>query len=93
MIMDETGTRTRTSEIVNVIETVSEIGGNQHPRGPRGEICEARISAITKAIGEASSRDKLVNEINIIAGDGSSEEFNETAVVTPADKSEAVTEF
>lgn len=90
-VVDETGTGA--GGIVDVIEAVSEIGGDMHPRGPGGEISEARVPAIAEAIGEAGAGDELVDEVNVVAGDGSAEEFDEAAVVATADEGEAVTEL
>lgn len=75
------------------IESVCEIGGDLHPRDPRREIGEARVPAIAEAIGEACTLDVIVHEVNVVAGNRSSEEFHEAAVVAPANDGEAVTEF
>lgn len=37
--------------------------------------------------------DKVINKVNVITGDGSSEEFYEAAMVAPADKSESITKL
>lgn len=61
--------RTRTGEIVDVVEAVSEIGSDLHPRRPCRETGEARIVPVAEAIGEAGSGGELVDEVDVAAGD------------------------
>lgn len=56
--------RTKTGEIVDVIEAVSEIGSNLHPQGPYRKIGEARVLSFLEAISEAGAGNKLVDEVN-----------------------------
>lgn len=97
MIMNETRTRSRTGigtrEIVDVIEAVGDVGGDLHPRGPRDKIGEAGIPAVTEAVGDAGAGNKFVDEEDDGAGDGGTEEFDEAAVVAPADHGEAAAEL
>lgn len=89
-IVNKTELRNGAGEIVDVIESVCHVGCDLHPRGPRVESGEARVSAVTEAVGEAGAGDEFVDEEDGSAGDGGTEEFDETAVVAPADEGEAV---
>lgn len=95
MIVNESGfgIRTGAGEIVDVIETVRHVGRDLHPRDPRVEIGEARVPAVAEAVGEAGAGDELVDEEDDGARDRRAEEFQEAAVVTPADEGEAAAEL
>ena len=78
---------------MDVIETVRHVGRDLHPRDPRVEIGEARVPAVAEAVGEAGAGDELVDEEDDGARDRRAEEFQEAAVVTPADEGEAAAEL
>lgn len=73
---------------MDVIEAMSDVGGDLHPRGPCDEISVARVPTVTETVGGAGVRDKFVNEKDDVVGDGGTEELDEAAVVTPADDGE-----
>lgn len=88
----ESGIGIGAGEVVDVIDAVCDVGRDLHPRGPRVELGEARVSAVAEAIGEAGAGDEFVDEEDGGAGDGGAEEFDEAAVVAAADEGEAATE-
>ena len=51
---------------MNIIESVSEIGGDLHAREPRGQIGEARVQPIAEAIEEINAANVIIDEIDVI---------------------------
>lgn len=91
VVVDEIGVEA--GEMVDVIEAVSEIGSDLHPRNPSGEIGEARVQRVSQAISEINTANEFIDEVNVVTGDGSAEEFNQAAMVAPADNGEAISEL
>ncbi|RDX88177.1 hypothetical protein CR513_30266, partial [Mucuna pruriens] len=91
VVMDEVDAQT--GFVVNVIEAVSEIRGHLHSRHPRGEHREMRAFLVAEAIGEARPVDEVVDEVDVVAGDGGAEELDDADVVAPADDGEELLEL
>jgi len=83
----------QTGFVVNVIECVSEIRGDLHSRHPRGENGEARVVLVAETIGEAGAVDEVVDEVDVIAGDGGAKEFDDADVVAATDDGEQLLEL
>jgi len=83
----------QTGFVVNVIECVREIRGHLHARHPRGENSEARVVLVAETIGEAGAGDEVVDEVDVVAGDGGAEEFHDADVVAAADDREELLEL
>ncbi|KAK9991799.1 hypothetical protein SO802_026784 [Lithocarpus litseifolius] len=74
---------------------------NQNPDGsrdllsgnPRVEHREVRVFGIPQTVCEVSAFDEVVDEVNVVAGDRSTEEFDDAHVVAPADDGELLPEL
>lgn len=79
--------------IVDVVQSVGDIGGDSDPRHPIGEDGEIRVEGIAEAIGEIGAGDVIVDEVDVRGGDGGALESDEAGVVAAADDGEAVGEL
>jgi len=92
MVMDEIDVQT--GLVVNVIEAVSEICGDLHSRHPRGEDGEVHVVFVAEAVGEGGAVvDEVVDEVDVVAGDGGAEELDDADVVAAADDGEELLEL
>lgn len=64
MVVNEVRLQPRT--MVDVIESVSEVGGDLHPRKPGGEHGEAWIFGVSKTIHKIRSNNEIIDEIDVI---------------------------
>lgn len=78
---------------MNVIEAVCEICGNLHSRDPIGENREMDVLRVSQTIGEIRAVDEFVDEVDVVAGDGSAEELDDADVVAAANDGEAFSEL
>lgn len=78
---------------MNVIEAVSQICSDLHSGYPRVEHREVRVFGVPQTVGEVSAFDEVVDEVNVVAGDRSAEEFDDAHVVAPADDGEPLPEL
>ncbi|QHN95084.1 uncharacterized protein DS421_18g606480 [Arachis hypogaea] len=79
--------------VVNVIEAVSDIGGHLHSREPSRQHREVSVDLVPKAIGEVGAVDELVDEVDVVAGDGRAEELDDADDMAPADQGEPLPEL
>lgn len=69
---------------MDVINTGSNVGDDLQSRHPARKHGEIRVSWVSQSITKINALDKLVNEVNIIPGNGDSLERDQTRVVAPA---------
>lgn len=81
------------SLVVDVIEAVSEIGGDLHSRHPRVEHREVNVPRVPETIRKVGTVDELVHEVDVVAGDGCAEELDDADVVAAAHDGEEFTEL
>ncbi|PON35774.1 hypothetical protein PanWU01x14_333760, partial [Parasponia andersonii] len=74
--------------MVDVIEAVSEVRRDLHPREPGREDREARVSRVPEAIGEVNSLNEFVHEVDVAPGHGHPEQLDQAAMVAPTDRRE-----
>lgn len=88
VVVNEVRLQART--MVDVIESVSEVGGGFHSRKPGGEHGEARILGVSKTIHEIGSDNEIVDQIDVVPGKGSTQKLDQTAMVAPANGRQSI---
>lgn len=87
VVVDEAGFQS--SAMVDVVEAVSEVRRDLHPRQPRGQNGEARVSRVSQALSEIHAVDELVREVDVIPGERRADQLDQARVVAPADRGES----
>lgn len=70
---------------MNVVEAVGYIRRDLHTRDPSGENREIRVDFVPQARAQVGSLHEFVDEVDVLAGDGDSEEFDDAREVALAD--------
>ena len=78
---------------MNVVEAVRQIRGDLHSGHPRGEHREVWVLGVPQTGREVCAINEVVDEENVVAGDGSAEELDEAEVVATADNGKALLEL
>lgn len=78
---------------MNVIEAVRQIRGDLHSGHPRGEHRVVGVPGVPQTGREVCAFNEVVDEENVVAGDGGAEELDEAEVVTTADNGKALPEL
>lgn len=86
MVMDEIDAHSVL--IVHVIKRVSEIRRNLHSRHPGRKHGEVRVPRVAEAIGEVTTGDEVVNEVDMVTGDRRAEKLHDVNMVAAADDGE-----
>lgn len=79
--------------VVNIIESLREVGGDLHSGGPRGQHCEIGVVFVSQTGGEARAVNEFVDQEDVVAGDGGAEELDDGGVVATAEHGESLLQF
>lgn len=91
MVVDEVEVEARV--VVDVLERLSDVGGDLDSRDPGGEDGEVGVSRVPEAVGEVGTGGVDVDEVEVLAGDSGAKQPDEADVVAPADLEEETVEL
>ncbi|CAB4270513.1 unnamed protein product [Prunus armeniaca] len=90
VVVDEGGVVA--GQVVHVIEAISEVGGDLRAGEPRGQNGEVGVVRVAEAVGKVGAGDVFVDEVDVVTGEGGTEELDEAGVVGFGDLGEVVVE-
>lgn len=73
--------RIQSSTVMDVIEAVSQVRRDLHSRHPIRQNREIRVSRVSETVRETGAFNVIVNEVNMVSGNRSSEELDQASMV------------